>query len=226
MPDPAGRAGAALAGRTSLATACACTEGRKPIFLKQPAAMPVFIGSRGVKRRDAESRGVSSQPPGRRGAALWAKSQDRDRVVPESTRVALLRWALVEARAKATYLEICPTNPWCLELFERHARGFAPAERFASGTARSRLEAVCNKAVSRVAVCSSFSRQPLPRASINRSSSKHHETQRHLTALARACRAFHGTTPFVPVLRSLHHQGRQRRSPSPSANAAKDAHQI
>jgi len=72
LPDPAGRAGAALAGRTSLATACACTEGRKPISLKQPAAMPVFIGSRGVKRRDAESRGVSSEPPSRRGAALWA----------------------------------------------------------------------------------------------------------------------------------------------------------
>jgi len=62
---------------------------------------------------------------------------------------------LVEARAKATYLESRPTNPWCLELFERHAMGFEPAEQFASGTARSRLEAVCNKAVSRVAVCSS-----------------------------------------------------------------------
>jgi len=193
--------------------------------LKQPAAMPVFIGSRGVKRRDAESRGVSSQPPAD-AERPCGRISGQGQVVPGSTRVALSRWALVEARAKATYLESRPTNPWCLELFERHAMGFEPAEQFASGTARSRLEAVCNKAVSRVAVCSSFSRQPLPRASINRSSSKHHETQRHLTALARACRAFHGTTPFVPVLRSLHHQGRQRRSPSPSANAAKDAHQI
>ena len=48
---------------------------------------------------------------------------------------------------------------------ECHATDWSPAERFASGPARSSAHAACNKAVSRVAVCSSFSPSSSLRAS-------------------------------------------------------------